>query len=141
MSQRSPIVHVVFALALTIALTFVARLDMNADGLDLTADWEVNGHDVENTRSQPLEFSISRWNVDRLSPRWTLTTAGDVSATPAVSREDAGRRGHRRSRLFLYYPDWGGMLWKVEAETGDIVWSRRISEYNGITGSISRTSP
>jgi polyvinyl alcohol dehydrogenase (cytochrome) len=39
--------------------------------------------------------------------------------------------------------DWGGKLWKLDAKTGHVVWSRSISEYNGITTPVpvSRTSP
>jgi polyvinyl alcohol dehydrogenase (cytochrome) len=33
------------------------------------------------------------------------------------------------------------VLWKLDAETGKILWSRDISEYNNIADSISRTSP
>ena len=127
---------------MTIALTLVVRQQTSADADRGHPEWRMIGHDIRNTRSQPSEHHISPRNVDLLSPRWTLTTAGDVSATPAVIRE-SNRRGNGRghSDLVLYYPDWGGMLWKVEAETGDVLWSRQISEYNGIAGSISRTSP
>ena len=50
-----------------------------------------------------------------------------------------GRHGQRRGVVF--FPDWGGKLWKVDAETGDVLWSRSIPDYNGIPGSLSRTSP
>ena len=49
--------------------------------------------------------------------------------------------GHRHGGTALYFPDWGGTLWKVDAESGQVVWSRSIAEYNDIPGSISRTSP
>jgi len=111
------------------------------------------GHDVRNTRSQPAEEKIDRRNVSRLLPKWTLTTAGDVSATPAVVNDEGrddddhgkgeGDRDDDRAhgRQAVYFPDWGGMLWKVDADTGKVIWSRRISDYTGITGAISRTSP
>ena len=51
------------------------------------------------------------------------------------------RGGHRHGGTALYFPDWGGTLWKVDAESGQVVWSRSIAEYNDIPGSISRTSP
>jgi polyvinyl alcohol dehydrogenase (cytochrome) len=87
------------------------------------------GHDVNNTRSQPEEFRIGPRNVARLAPKWSVTTAGDVSATPAVGRGA------------VFFPDWGGMLWKVDAESGEVLWSRPIASYNGIDRSISRSSP
>jgi polyvinyl alcohol dehydrogenase (cytochrome) len=87
------------------------------------------GHEPDNSRSQPFEHTIGPGNVARLAPKWVLTTAGDVSATPAVVHGA------------VYVPDWGGKLWKIDAETGDVLWSRSIAEYTGLAGAISRTSP
>jgi hypothetical protein len=56
-------------------------------------------------------------------------TAGDVSATPAVSRESEHGNRLVNSDLFLYFPDWGGRLWKVDAETGFVMWSRRVQRH------------
>ena len=104
---------------------------------DSRREWLMIGHDVENTRSQPAEPRIGHRNVSRLVPQWVLTTAGDVSATPAVGADD--ERG-KRSRS-VYFPDWGGRIWKVDADTGNVIWSRLIADYNGIPNSLSRTSP
>jgi polyvinyl alcohol dehydrogenase (cytochrome) len=94
-----------------------------------STQWPMGGHDIEDTRHQRHEQQINVSNAARLGEKWRITTAGDVSATPAVV--DGA----------VYFPDWGGKLWKLDAETGAVVWSRLISEYNGIAGSISRTSP
>jgi polyvinyl alcohol dehydrogenase (cytochrome) len=142
MSRRHRAIRVMFALSIAIVLALFTRQPTSADDAPGLAEWGMIGHDIANSRSQPAERKISPRNVDQLSTRWVLTTTGDVSATPAVARErvtTSGRGG--RPRLRLYYPDWGGTLWKVDAETGEILWSRLISEYNDIPGSISRTSP
>lgn len=89
----------------------------------------MGGQNLADTRSNPLEFSIGAKNVKSLAPAWTFTTHGDVSATPAV----VGGA--------VYFPDWGGYLYKVDAATGTAIWSRQISSYDGVTGSVSRTSP
>jgi polyvinyl alcohol dehydrogenase (cytochrome) len=89
----------------------------------------VAGHDLAGTRSQPFEHVLGPGNVSQLAPRSVVTTAGDVSATPAVVNDA------------VYFPDWGGMLWKVDADTGAVIWSRSISDYTGIAGSFSRTTP
>jgi polyvinyl alcohol dehydrogenase (cytochrome) len=89
----------------------------------------MGGHDITNTRHQPLASEIGPANVARLKPKWVVTTGGDVSATPAV----VGGA--------VYFPDWGGSLWKLDAESGKEVWRTSISEYNNIPSSISRTSP
>ena len=106
----------------------------------LEAAWHMIGHDIRGTRSQPDERTIDPRNVARLRPTWTFTTSGDVSATPAVVDEDDRQgRGHRRRAA--YFPDWGGMLWKLDARTGDEIWSRHVSEYTGVADAVSRTSP
>jgi polyvinyl alcohol dehydrogenase (cytochrome) len=92
-------------------------------------DWGMIGNDSANSRNQPLERSIGPGNVSRLAVKWIATTAGDVSATPAVV--DGA----------VYFGDFGGMLWKLDAETGKVIWSHAVSDYTGIGGDIARTSP
>ena len=92
-------------------------------------DWGMIGNDSTNSRSQPLERSISPANVSHLALKWSALTAGDVSATPAVVNGA------------VYFGDFGGMLWKLNAETGQVIWARSVSEYTGIAGDIARTSP
>jgi len=38
-------------------------------------------------------------------------------------------------------PDWAGNLFKIDRRTGEQIWSHKISEYTGISGSLSRNSP
>ena len=91
--------------------------------------WRTIGHDSRNTRNQPFERTIGPENASRLAVKWVATTAGDVSATPAVVRGA------------VYFGDFGGMLWKLDAGTGQVIWSRPVSDYTGIAGDIARTSP
>jgi polyvinyl alcohol dehydrogenase (cytochrome) len=93
------------------------------------ADWPVGGHDLANTRSNPFERTITPSNAARLAVRWSVATLGEVSATPAV----VGGA--------VYFPDWAGFFTKVDARTGRVIWSRRVSDYTGVAGDISRTSP
>jgi polyvinyl alcohol dehydrogenase (cytochrome) len=58
-----------------------------------------------------------------------FTTGSDVSATPTVDGEA------------VYFPDWDGNLFAVEKESGRLIWSRKISDYDGVTGAFSRVSP
>ncbi len=134
--------------ALLVALAVVAARPAIANGVRAIGGWPMIGRDERNTRSQPDEQRINVRTAKRLETKWVAITAGDVSATPAVvsndddERDDHGRAKHRERRgASVYFPDWGGRLWKLDADTGDIVWSRLISEYNGIPNSISRTSP
>lgn len=91
--------------------------------------WTEAGQNIFDTHDQPFEHQLSPANVSKLAPRWTLTTAGAVSATPTV---DDGA---------VYVPDFGGKLWAVAAGSGNVLWSRDISSYTGITGDLSRVSP
>src|SRR5690349_16283058 len=51
------------------------------------AEWPSAGQNLDNTRVNAAEHTISPENVSRLAVKWVFQTAGDVSATPAVDRE------------------------------------------------------
>ena len=91
--------------------------------------WRIAGQNLSNSWSQPAEHSISPANVNGLTPKWVFTTGGDVSATPTVDGDA------------VYFPDWGGNLFAVEKNSGRLIWSHKISDYDGVTGAISRVSP
>jgi polyvinyl alcohol dehydrogenase (cytochrome) len=93
------------------------------------AEWTLAGLNLSNTRHQQAEYLLSRLNVSGLAPRWVFSAAGAISATPAV---ESGA---------VYFPDWGGQLWKLEAQTGQVLWSHGVSEYTGLPGSVSRVTP
>ncbi len=93
------------------------------------ADWQMSGNDLTNDRNQPHETSIGVGNVATLKPAWTFKTLGSVSATPLVTGG------------YVYVPDWGGGLHKLNARTGQVAWSRKVSEYTGWSDSVSRTTP
>jgi len=97
--------------------------------VEFSPDWRMIGNDPTNSRHQPFEHLIRPENVHRLALKWVATIAGDVSATPAVV--DGA----------VYFGDFGGKLWKLDAETGDVIWSRSVADYTGIAGDIARTSP
>src|SRR2546426_10005425 len=90
-----------------------------------SGQWRVAGQDLSNSRNQPAEHLIGAGNVKALSPQWTFTTGGDVSATPTVDGNA------------VYFPDWAGNLFAVEKKSGRLIWSHKIAEYNGVAGSRS----
>ena len=131
-------VYTFAGLSLALLLAALVTAPTAANGRKDDGGWPMIGRDVGNSRHQPDENRIGRHTVARLAPKWVFTTTGDVSATPAVADEGRSRRGrHRRS---VYFPDWGGQLWKLDADTGEVRWSHAISEYNGIASSVSRTA-
>jgi polyvinyl alcohol dehydrogenase (cytochrome) len=93
------------------------------------ASWKMAGQDLANSRTQPSEFWISPNSVNRLKLKWSFADHGDESATPAVALGA------------VYFPDWGGYLNTLNANTGEVVWQRQISEYDGIPGAVSRVTP
>ena len=51
----------------------------------MPGQWSMAGQNIDDTHSQADEHTISPATVGRLAPRWTLTAAGGISATPLVS--------------------------------------------------------
>ena len=94
-----------------------------------SGQWRIAGQNLSNTWNQPAEHSINVGNVKGLNPKWVFTTGGDVSATPTVDGDA------------VYFPDWSGNLFAVKKESGQLIWSHKISEYDGVEGAISRVSP
>lgn len=89
----------------------------------------IAGQNPNNTWSQLAEHSISPATVEGLTPKWVFTTGGDVSATPTVDADA------------VYFPDWGGNLFALNKDSGALIWSHKISDYDGVAGAISRVSP
>jgi FOG: WD40-like repeat len=92
-------------------------------------EWPIAGQNLGNTWNQPAEHKINPANVGNLTPKWVFTTGGDVSAAPTVGNDA------------VYFPDWGGNLFAVKKNSGRLIWSHKISDYNGVAGSVSRVSP
>ena len=113
---------------LSIALTGVLALGGPASGAT-PSTWSSAGQDIQNTRSQPGEREIGVGNVGSLAPKWTFTTSGDVSATPAV---DSSR---------VYVSDWGGHVYAIDRATGAELWSTTVSSVTGVANDYARNTP
>src|SRR6201993_4408986 len=114
---------------ITILLLVAGLSAQSQSDLSRSGQWRVAGQNLNNTWSQPAEHSISPANVKELKPKWVFTTGGDVSATPTVDGDA------------VYFPDWSGNLFAVQKNSGRLIWSHKISEYDGVAGAISRVSP
>src|SRR3954467_3032006 len=116
--------------ALISVLLFVSALSAQSQSdKSRTGQWRIAGQNLSNTWSQPAEHAISPRNVKGLKPKWVFTTGGDVSATPTVAGDA------------VYFPDWAGNLFAVSKHDGRLIWSHKISDYDGVPGAISRVSP
>src|SRR5689334_2049546 len=115
--------------AVIVSLLVAGAVPLVASAAPTPSSWPSGGHDISNTHSNPAETKLNANNVQGLAVKWTFTTHGDVSANPAVVNGA------------VFFPDWGGYLNKANASTGALIWSRPISDYDGIAGAISRSSP
>lgn len=102
---------------------------VNAENVTAQGQWPSAGQNLNNTRNAATESKISVSNVNQLSVKWAFTTAGDVTATPAVDGDA------------VYFPDWGGFIYKVNAKTGALIWSRQVKEFTGQSFNVSRVTP
>src|ERR1700726_4839682 len=117
------------AASITVLLLVSALSGQGQSDESRSGQWRIAGQNLSNSWSQPAEHSISPANVNGLTPKWVFTTGGDVSATPTVDGDA------------VYFPDWGGNLFAVEKDSGHLIWSHKISDYDGVAGAISRVSP
>lgn len=116
-------------------LAAVARLAMaDAGSPTQYLEWPMFGQNWANT-ANGLTLAIGTGNVGKLKPKWTFTTQGDVSARAAVVGGG------------VYFPDFAGHLYRLNARTGAPVWSKNlVADYGlvpaaGSTKVVSRTSP
>jgi polyvinyl alcohol dehydrogenase (cytochrome) len=93
------------------------------------AKWPVSNQNLDGTRSQPAEHTITRANVNTLAAKWVFTTGNYVSATPTVYKDG------------VYFPDANGNVYAVNKDTGSLIWSNTIADYDGAKGATARVSP
>jgi polyvinyl alcohol dehydrogenase (cytochrome) len=79
------------------------------------------GGNVCNTRAGLASDPITPQTVSRLGMKWKFTATGDISITPAV----VGGQ--------VYVADWGGMLYRLDAATGQVVWSASVAKILGVS--------
>src|SRR6266478_7308583 len=114
---------------ISVLLLVPALSAQKPSGESRSGQWRIAGQNLNNTWNPTAEHSISPANVKNLTPKWVFATGGDVSATPTVAGDA------------VYFPDWDGNLFAVKKNSGRLIWSRKISDYDGVAGAISRVSP
>jgi len=113
----------------TLKVGLAVLILQSAPSLLAQASWPMFGQNPANTAYNSAETTISPSNVSSLKTKWKFTTGGDVSARAAVVNG------------VVYFPDWGGNMWALNASTGTVIWSHQISDYGLAAGTVSRTSP
>jgi polyvinyl alcohol dehydrogenase (cytochrome) len=94
-----------------------------------SSQWTFAGGNLQNTRWQASEKTLSVSNVAGLEQQWAFTTGGDVSATPAVDGDT------------VYFPDRAGNLYAVDKATGQQRWRSSIGAASGVPGDYARATP
>jgi polyvinyl alcohol dehydrogenase (cytochrome) len=98
------------------------------NGEDIDDQWTMGGQNLNDWRNQDkTELSIE--NVAKLALKWTFTTGGDVSATPAVAHGT------------VYFPDLAGDFYAVDARTGALKWKSAVSDWTGVAKDFARNDP
>src|SRR5438477_12724385 len=78
------------------------------------AEWTLYGHDLANSRLNPLETAINPNTVAKLRVAWSTKGELGVTGTPIV----AGG--------VVYYDDWTGAVHAVRATTGTQIWASKV---------------
>lgn len=107
--------------SLPLAMVLLPAAAVQAQATD---SWPMFGQNIRNTAN-----AESTPDARKLALKWAFTTGGDVSVRPAVVGN------------VVYFPDWAGNLYAVNARTGQQVWSKQLSEYGLPAGTKSRTTP
>ncbi len=97
------------------------------------APWPFAGGDysdshavITSAANNPLQLNMH--NAKTLVLKWSYAAKGDISATPTV---EAGG---------LYVPDAAGWIYKINPDTGALIWKNLMSDYTGNYSSGTRNS-
>lgn len=118
--------------SLPASLLVVLSLALPAQGLPGGGiDWRYAGNDLQNTRNAAQEHIIGVNNAAYLHVKWAFTAHGGVMATPTTQGGS------------VYVPDGGGYLHRIDAETGEAIWSINLASLFEIADAliVSRSSP
>jgi polyvinyl alcohol dehydrogenase (cytochrome) len=109
-------------------LLLATPLALAEDNGDANSQWTMGGQNLNNGRNQP-KTGINPQNVANLKSKWVFTSGGDVSATPAVAYGT------------VYFPDFAGNFYAVDAETGALKWKKTVSAWTGVPNDFARNDP
>lgn len=91
--------------------------------------WISAGNGATDSHEAQFEAILNRGTVPLLQTRWVFAADGEVRGTPTV--EGNG----------VYFSDAGGSVWRLNAQTGVVVWKASLPSITGISSSHARVSP
>jgi polyvinyl alcohol dehydrogenase (cytochrome) len=117
-----------FRLRAVFGVAMVFGITLSLTSMVFGQGWPMGGQNLQNSHSQS-NTTITPQNVGTLKQKWVFTTGGDVSATPAVYDGT------------VYFPDFAGNFYAVNAKTGALLWSQTVSSWTGLSGDYARNDP
>ncbi|HWL66112.1 MAG TPA: PQQ-binding-like beta-propeller repeat protein [Actinomycetota bacterium] len=139
MKIRFALVVCLIAAALQPAAGANGRPEGCADPSHPGGEWRSYGHDLSNTRTQPLEKKIDPSNAATLEPKWVFDTAaqddvpdgGTFQNTPVVADG------------CMYTSTSSGWAFALNADTGKVLWSTQLVGQGGgsLIGGVIVGSP
>ena len=96
-----------------------------------SGEWPLYGHDISNTRNQPLESAISSTTAASLSASWVFSTSkyGDTSAFDSTPVLSGG---------CVFAGSAAGVLYAIDASNGQLVWKHQLTVSSpGLGGAIT----
>ena len=105
-------------------------------------EWPSYGHDLANTRSQPLETQINADNVGELTEHFVFNTQNyeNIDGTPGEPFEGKFFNTPVVADGCMYNAVSGGTVFAVNADTGKLVWKTLVEDDKGYTH-LSGTGP
>jgi polyvinyl alcohol dehydrogenase (cytochrome) len=93
----------------------------------MAGEWRSYGRDLSNTRHQAREKVLALADAPLLTPAWAFSTVksggeGDVTGTPVVAGQ------------CLFTATTDGWVFALNADTGRLVWKRKLPYGGGING-------
>ena len=127
LTLRSETTHNLRSAASALCVLCVALVTLGAAPLLSAQDWPSFGQNESNTSTNASSITVG--NVHLLKTKWVFTTGGDVRARAAVVHS------------VVYFPDWAGNLYAVNANNGALKWSHQLSDYGLPANTVSRATP
>ncbi|MBV9624855.1 MAG: PQQ-binding-like beta-propeller repeat protein [Acidobacteria bacterium] len=87
-------------------------------------DWPKYRHDLQNTGASG-ESTITTSNVTSLSLKWEFKAAASITGEPAVATVNGTH--------IVFFGDWSGNFYALNAVTGQKIWSFQIDKISGCT--------
>ncbi|MCA1726625.1 MAG: PQQ-binding-like beta-propeller repeat protein, partial [Actinobacteria bacterium] len=102
-------------------------------------EWRSYGHDLANTRAQPMERTITPTNAPLLAPVWTFSSTeaggeGDFTGTPVIA-DGCLFAGSNDGWVFALNADTGAVVWKTHLTGEDTPGGR--SGGGGVNASVA----